>query len=392
MSRDPLEELFGPLDGDNESAETPETDPFRSSETPSTAAEGEAPFETAGTETETDWANIPLVLPPPPTSKPAAARTPELSDVPTEPFNPADSADNVDDPFDTSGREAANAADPFGKPADPFGSDVPTQPFNPFPDPEPEPQQATVEELFPDAVVLPAPVRSVKSSAGSAERSTDAAGVGLPAAPFAAARPAALGRSELPTQPVPAGSKRLGRLLPWIIIGVVGIALLVGAIVLVNSMKGTDNEPTPTPTPEAPVVEEPTTTPSEGPTEVETPEPSPEPEATEAPEVTVSGTVDLDIGPAEISVAVPYELDPMQWYAPGGDTNLVTWESNLMNSFPDSCAAMRSPSMQSPWGIEQDQAGKWIVVRPEGTCAEDPELYNQVWGLMQALADSAKPL
>lgn len=196
---------------------------------------------------------------------------------------------------------------------------------------------------------------------------------------------------EPPTMPVPAADRRSNSALPWVIIAVVAVIALVAAIFVVSTMNRADEvdpettvETPQTPDPESPAVD-PT---EEAPEETQ----APEPEATEPPRVEVGPTVAMEISCVSIAVEASGKLEPNGWFCPGGDTNRVTWESRLMNSFPESCAAMRSPSLQSPWGIEQDETGKWIAVRPEGTCAADPELYNEVWGLMQAVADSAKPL
>lgn len=196
----------------------------------------------------------------------------------------------------------------------------------------------------------------------------------------------------MPTAPVPAGGKRPNAALPWIIVGIVTVLALIGSLIFISTVNGsgeTKPETTTEPPATSPGTEQPSTDPTEE-TPSETPKPAPEP--TKPPKADVGSTIPMDIGPAGISVDASNKLEPNGWFVIGGDTNRVTWESNLMNSFPDSCAAMRSPSLQSPWGIEQDATGKWIVVRPSGICEADPELYNEVWGLMQALADSAKPL
>ena len=243
---------------------------------------------------------------------------------------------------------------------------APTRAHNPFPEPAPRPAQATAAELFPNAAPDP---------------------VSTPASP--AAPGTTRSRDELPTKPVPANRKKSGAALPWIIIGAVAVLLLIGAFIFVNTMTGSD-DPEPVPTPEAPATEDPVPTPSETPSEEPTAEP--EPTATEAPAVEVGETGTMEISYAGISVDFSYKLSNIQWFYQAGPPERVLIETGLMNSFPDSCAAMRSPVGQSPWGIEKDPAGGWSVVRPEGTCAEDPALYDEVWGLMQALADSAKPL
>src|SRR5690606_10679506 len=134
--------------------------------------------------------------------------------------------------------------------------------------------------------------------------------------------------------------------------------------------------------------EEPSDTPTDEPSE----EPGEEPAPDEAPAVDVGSTFPMEISYAGITVDVSQQLTNVEWFYQAGPPERVLIQSGLMNSFPDSCAAMRSPEGMSPWGIERGEDGAWTVVRPAGTCAAAPDLYDQVWGLMQAMADSATPL
>lgn len=234
-----------------------------------------------------------------------------------------------------------------------------------------------------------------------AVRRSPAASAEAPTAPFATAAaqtpaptrtpqptPARPVREEPPTRPVPAERKRSQAALPWIIIAAVAVLALVGALIAVNALRGDD----------APV-EETTAAPAPSPTETdgaetEAPAPTPEePETEEAPKVDVGANpISMPISFAGISVESSQKLTNPQWFYHAGPPERVMFESGLMNSFPDSCSAMRSPEGQSPWGIEKGEGDTWTVVRPEGTCTADTELYDEVWGLMQAVADSAKPL
>lgn len=193
---------------------------------------------------------------------------------------------------------------------------------------------------------------------------------------------------EPATQPVPEVKKRGGMLLPWIIVAVVAIAALVGALVFVNmnTSKAGDKEPTGTST-EQPSDQPTTDAPSETPSE------EPEtPEVTEAPAVDVGETYPMEISYAGIEIQGPAKLNPNAWYVPTQTGDEVMFHAAVMGSFPDSCADMRSVEGKSPWGIRKEADGTWSVIRPGDGCAAAPELYNEVWGLMQAVADSAKPL
>lgn len=190
-----------------------------------------------------------------------------------------------------------------------------------------------------------------------------------------------------PTRPVPAARKSTKAAMPWIVVSAVAVLALGGAFVVVNALG--DDEPKPEPTTEAPTPA-PTTAAPEKP-ETETPKPGAEKPG--APEAEVGpNPISMDISYAGISVESSQKLTNPQWFYLAGPPERVMFESGLMNSFPDACSAMRSPVGESPWGIEKSAEGKWTVVRPAGTCSVDEKLYDEVWGLMQALADSAKPL
>lgn len=221
-----------------------------------------------------------------------------------------------------------------------------------------------------------------------APRTAPVAGSAAPVRPAAQPRIARSGAAEPATRQVPATRRGMGAALPWIIVGAVAVVALVGSLLVVNAMRGDDPQPEPStsaPQPTPSETEEPQT---------EAPEPEPEePAAETAPTVEVGpNPIPLDISYAGISVESSQKLTNPQWFYQAGPPERVMFESGLMNSFPDACAAMRSPQGQSPWGIEKGDDGKWSVVRPGGTCSADPKLYDEVWGLMQAVADSVKPL
>lgn len=240
--------------------------------------------------------------------------------------------------------------------------ETPTEPIVPAEPAAPAEPTVPMEQAMPAAA--PAPAATPAPAPTSAPRNADA-----------------------PTKQVPAAEKRSTAALPWIVVSIIAILALVGAFLFVNSLSDGDTAPVETDEPVAP--EE-----TDEPPVEETPEETDAPDLPEeAPAVDVGDTISLDIGyNIEITVEASQKLDPYEWYIPDTTRQYVTWSSTLMQSFPESCAAMRSSTTQSPWGIEQDETGTWGVVRPEGTCEADPELYNEVWGLMQAVADSAKPM
>ncbi|MCS3426785.1 hypothetical protein U746_1476 [Mycolicibacterium mucogenicum 261Sha1.1M5] len=294
-------------------------------------------------------------------------------------FGPLDSDDTDTGALETSSTPAAEAAD----------TSATTRAFEPAPAVRPRGAGEAAPRPAVPADAPTAPFATTSATAARTAATATPAPATVPAPGPVRARATRDARQELPTRPVPAEQKRSNTALPWIIVAAVAVLALVGALLVVNAIRGND-EPTPAPTTEAPAPEptEPEVTESETPPT--TPE---EPEVEEAPKVDVGpNPISMDISYAGISVESSQKLTNPLWFYQAGPPERVMFESGLMNTFPDSCSAMRSPTGQSPWGIEKGEGDTWTVVRPEGTCEADPKLYNEVWGLMQAVADSAKPL
>ncbi|MGO3148030.1 MAG: hypothetical protein ACTIJ6_10170 [Leucobacter sp.] len=318
MSKDPLEELFGPRDDDESGAASTFDDDVATK---------------ANDEVETRAETVP-----------ADAVTTAFESVPDATPDSADDASVGDPTFDWSEFEVSDTA-----------------------------------SIDPDAIDPVDP-----------ESSTSAAAA-VPAAASAFAFQQRKMADDLATKPVPAAGKRSAKALPWIIVGVVALLLLVGALIFVNSIQAP--EAAPEQTTEAPVTEDtPTEDTEETPTEAPEETPTEEPAEDQAPVVDPGATFPMEIAPLGISVDVSQQLTNVEWFSQVGPPERVLIQSGLMNSFPDSCAAMRSPEGMSPWGLVRGEGDTWTVVRPPGTCEAAPELYDQVWGLMQAMADSARPL
>ena len=106
-------------------------------------------------------------------------------------------------------------------------------------------------------------------------------------------------------------------------------------------------------------------------------------------------TSPMDIQTWGVTVQVSGQFGSTQYQITG---NTLAITSALTNSFPESCAALRTG-----WGIIKAappaQPGGVVVnnnaynlAKPAGTCAADTALYNKVWGLMQAMVSSTKAL
>ena len=66
--------------------------------------------------------------------------------------------------------------------------------------------------------------------------------------------------------------------------------------------------------------------------------------------------------------------------------NRLVLTSALIDSLPESCAAMRSQ-----WGIVKVDS-TYEVLKPAETCADAPEVFDELWGLTAAIVESIRPL
>lgn len=358
MSRDPLEELFGPLDS------------------------GDA-----------DTGDAETTAIPAPNDADASAATRAFE----APVSPAEATPPQPVKRSSAWSMRRSAAQPTAPEVD--NSDAPTAPFTPPADLADLAQTASAAAAAPTVPVAPAPAAPTSALPEAAPKAAPRSAAGPIRGRSTLEEVIAQGqaRAENPrvAAPMPASKaiqedkKGLGPMLPWIIVAAVVILAIIGSIIVIGATKGKD-EPAPEPTTSTPA---PTATTKPETTKPTEPVEEEEPVSDKAPKVEVGpNPISMDISYAGISVQSSQKLTDPQWQYIGGPPERVMFESGLMNSFPDSCAAMRSPSLQSPWGIERGEDGKWTVVRPAGTCQADEDLYNEVWGLMQAVADSAKPL
>ena len=188
------------------------------------------------------------------------------------------------------------------------------------------------------------------------------------------------------------GAERSGKTptkLPWIIVGAVAIVAIIASIVVVNAVRGNDTPPvagSETNT-TAPTTEQPETTPgTETPVAPPTEKPEPETKPTdEAPKVEVGPTITLGIEAWGATSELSGRMGPTSYNIP--DSVNLQLSSELLDSFPASCEAMRTE-----WGATRLDNGTFQVRKPAESCAEAPELYDTVWGLVAAWVDSIKPL
>ena len=172
------------------------------------------------------------------------------------------------------------------------------------------------------------------------------------------------------------------KMLPWIIVGAGAVIALIASIFIVNALGG-GAEPTPTAAPIA--TESPATdgAPSATPSPSGDPEPS-EPAGDQPPRVEVGPTMVLDVPQWGISADLSTRFGQTSYVIDASSRLVLT--SALINSLPESCAAMRSQ-----WGIVKVDT-TYEVLKPAESCADAPEVFDELWGLTAAIVESIRPL
>lgn len=374
-----------------------------------------------------------VVLPPAPAS--AEDRVPSFDELIGSGSDP--SADAELPPIVLPGPPSAGRRSPFGEPdavqAPPAPSRAP-EPEQAAPIPAPKPAAPKPAAQKPAAPKPAVPARSAEEKpttpawgAPTAAAAATGAAAGAAAArtpdPAAAARPpqqpsptpAAPAAPTAPMAPISAasaastqigpptaalpevdgdyekisvtgGERRTSRFVPWIIVAVGAIVAVVVAIFIVTSLSGGGNpEPAPTaaPTTESPTSSQPST-PSDSDDDGEqggSTQPTRAP-ATTAPQVEVGPTMNLPVADWGVQADLSERLGLSVNYRLDGQ-NLVL-SSSLIDSLPASCS--------KEWGMTRTAAGDFEVLKPAERCAAAPAVYDELWGLMDAMVKSVRPL
>lgn len=174
-----------------------------------------------------------------------------------------------------------------------------------------------------------------------------------------------------------AGRKRGNQAMPWILVGIVAVVAIVASIIVVNIARGGEGDPGEAkPSPGSTTA--PTTAPTTAsPTPSDVKPTSEKPDENTPPSVEVGETIPFPIGPWNANSQWPQRLLGAS-FSINGDSDLRL-SGELFNSFPESCAAMRGE-----WGATRLADGTFEVAKPATKCAEAPELYDEVWGLLAA--------
>lgn len=179
-----------------------------------------------------------------------------------------------------------------------------------------------------------------------------------------------------------AAISRSPHLIPWIVVGMVAVLAILISVIAVNVSRGNGADATLDPAPTAVSVK-----PAPAPTSQPEPSADPAPEThpdDRAPNVDVGSTSTMAIPQWDASTEVSGRFGSLN-YMFEGETMKIS--SALTDSFPASCGA----EMKTGWGVERVNGTSYRVVKPATQCADSPELFDQIWGLTQAMADAIKP-
>lgn len=176
------------------------------------------------------------------------------------------------------------------------------------------------------------------------------------------------------------------KFLPWLIVGGGALIAIIASILVINALRGpAESDPTPAP---APTTTEPaeTTEPAPSPTTT-SPSPSAEPEPDDVPVVEVGPSWMIPITQWGLDVEKSQRLGTVTY--DGLTDQSLRLEIELAQSLPESCAAARDG-----WGLEKAADGTLTAVRPMPRCqdADAAAVYDTIWGLVDHMAKSAKPI
>jgi cytoskeletal protein RodZ len=191
------------------------------------------------------------------------------------------------------------------------------------------------------------------------------------------------------TKPLPKQRKRSPHLVPWIVVGLIIVIALVVSTLVVKGLRADDsdtagnNDKSQSSTQKVPSDKNSDTS---GDDKSDDDSKKEDEKKNQVPEVTVGQTTQLNITQWSIQVDVSQKLGAV-WYSLEGDPPSAFLTSSLIDQLPEQCAQMRSQ-----FGFIKHSDGSLDVMKPDKTCQADPQLYNEIWGLLDAAANTARPM
>lgn len=316
-----------------------------------------------------------VVLPPAPNEKPVGERAPSFDEL-------------IDRGMSGEG-EGADDESPIVLPTPPASGQrsarqYPTQPV-----------VAPIATSAPAPAAPPTAVPAASSEPVSVAPLAETAPIpaGLASVDTQAFGPSGAALTEADYEPiaVTGGSGQPRRVLPWLIVVGGAVVALLAAIFIVGSLTS-DREPA------APPAASPS--PTEGTSGSGSPSPSapsgngsggdegepgdetPTEPGSEVPSVDVGPTQGMDIVHWNTQVDLSQKLGLSVQYMIMGEN--LELSSQLINSYVEVCGGS--------WGMTRVADGEFAVLKPAERCAAQPEVYDELWGLLDAMVESARPL
>ena len=285
---------------------------------------------------------------------------------------------------------------------------APTQPFDVLNNQAAVPEVVTARSEAPAAAIpaaaaaaaaataslASASIASARPAAAVSATKTPAANVSQPVDdPFALLAPdladAESSDDEYERISVTGGAARGRKALPWLIVGGGVVIAIIASIFVINGVRSDDAQ---APTDKPAVTSEP------APEETTPPAPEPEPSEEPAPEPNTAPVIDP---------GSTYTFPISQWGLTfeaseklGGSTPYTLFDGNsraMFDTIPvaaglsEACAAARAEHV---WGLLKKDDGTIEVIRPEPRCTVpgDAAIYDTIWGVLDHMAKSAKPV
>lgn len=172
---------------------------------------------------------------------------------------------------------------------------------------------------------------------------------------------------------------------PWVIIGIIAIVAIVASIVIVSLVRGQDADEAANDGPSQTTQTDDSATDDTGGSTDDEAEDEPEDEdededsGFDVPKVTVGPTNTLKIGPWNATSQLSEKFGMTSFSIP--DNVHMKLDSPLIAQLPSSC--------QGDWGVTKTDDG-YEVLKPD-SCSEAPEVYDEIWGLLDAYVKTIKP-
>ncbi len=156
-------------------------------------------------------------------------------------------------------------------------------------------------------------------------------------------------------------------LLPWIIVGLVAVLAITASGLLIRNFSAASQNPAQ----QANQAQQHESAPKDS----DVPEAVPVPKS-KTPQVQPGNTYEFHITQWDIVVDLSAKFGSARYEINSNSEAVLS--SELIDSLPEQCAGMRD-------GFGFKRAGEnLVVVRPAQVCQAAPEIYNEIWGLLEA--------